>query len=90
MVLTKVFDHLNLIERDYFGLRYLDHSNQTVWINYLLLYSLDSKPLPKSKPRPYMVLTKVFDLLNLIERDYFGLRYLDHSNQTVSQILITV
>ena len=31
-VLEKVFQHLNLIETAYFGLRYLDATNQTVSI----------------------------------------------------------
>ena len=29
-VLNRVFDHLDLLEKDYFGLRYLDDTTQTV------------------------------------------------------------
>jgi len=29
-LLDRVFKHLNLLETSYFGLRYLDHGNQTV------------------------------------------------------------
>ncbi|KAI0222099.1 Band 4.1-like protein 4A [Lamellibrachia satsuma] len=29
----KVFDHLNLLEKEYFGLRFLDQSNQTHWLD---------------------------------------------------------
>lgn len=29
-LLNKVFDHLNLVEKEYFGLRYVDNVHQTV------------------------------------------------------------
>ncbi|XP_048734991.1 serine/arginine repetitive matrix protein 2-like isoform X3 [Ostrea edulis] len=32
-LLEKVFDHLNLVEKDYFGLRFLDQSDQTHWLD---------------------------------------------------------
>ncbi|XP_062602946.1 uncharacterized protein LOC134264700 isoform X1 [Saccostrea cucullata] len=32
-LLDKVFEHLNLLERDYFGLRFLDQSDQTHWLD---------------------------------------------------------
>lgn len=34
-LLDRVFKHLNLLETSYFGLRYLDHGNQTVRHNLL-------------------------------------------------------
>ncbi|XP_066590905.1 band 4.1-like protein 4 [Prorops nasuta] len=32
-LLDRVFRHLNLVETAYFGLRYLDHENQTQWLD---------------------------------------------------------
>ncbi|KAI5709355.1 hypothetical protein M8J76_016323 [Diaphorina citri] len=32
-ILDTVFRHLNLLETSYFGLRYLDGSNQTHWLD---------------------------------------------------------
>ncbi|CAE1322431.1 FERM domain-containing protein 3,Band 4.1-like protein 5,Band 4.1-like protein 3,Band 4.1-like protein 4B,Tyrosine-protein phosphatase non-receptor type 4,Band 4.1-like protein 1,Band 4.1-like protein 2,FERM domain-containing protein 5,Protein 4.1 [Acanthosepion pharaonis] len=32
-LIRKVFDHVNLLERDYFGLRYLDQNNQPHWLD---------------------------------------------------------
>lgn len=32
-LLDRVFKHLNLLETSYFGLRYLDHGNQTQWLD---------------------------------------------------------
>ncbi|XP_052829867.1 band 4.1-like protein 4 [Octopus bimaculoides] len=32
-LLRKVFDHVNLLERDYFGLRFLDQNNQSHWLD---------------------------------------------------------
>ncbi|GAB1603744.1 4 isoform X1 [Argonauta hians] len=32
-LVKKVFDHLNLLERDYFGLRFLDQNNQSHWLD---------------------------------------------------------
>ncbi|KAJ9591833.1 hypothetical protein L9F63_001650, partial [Diploptera punctata] len=32
-ILDTVFRHLNLLETAYFGLRYLDASNQTHWLD---------------------------------------------------------
>ncbi|KAK2567938.1 Band 4.1-like protein 4 [Acropora cervicornis] len=34
-VLEKVFQHLNLLERDYFGLRYIDRDSQSRWLDPL-------------------------------------------------------
>ncbi|KAL3866851.1 hypothetical protein ACJMK2_044110, partial [Sinanodonta woodiana] len=33
ILMDKVFDHLNLFERDYFGLRYIDQTGQTHWLD---------------------------------------------------------
>ncbi|XP_062340355.1 band 4.1-like protein 4 [Osmerus eperlanus] len=33
VVLDWVFGHVNLVETDYFGLRYCDHSHQTYWLD---------------------------------------------------------
>ncbi|XP_062870060.1 band 4.1-like protein 4 [Trichomycterus rosablanca] len=33
VVLDYVFSHVNLLESDYFGLRYCDHSHQTYWLD---------------------------------------------------------
>lgn len=38
-LLDRVFKHLNLLETSYFGLRYLDHGNQTVGYNLFNLQS---------------------------------------------------
>ena len=35
--MDRLFQHLNLVEKDYFGLRFVDSSNQTVSENYVLL-----------------------------------------------------
>ena len=32
-MLDKVFCHLDIIERDYFGLKYLDANNVTQWLD---------------------------------------------------------
>jgi hypothetical protein len=32
-LLDKVFCHLDIIERDYFGLKYLDANNVTQWLD---------------------------------------------------------
>lgn len=32
-ILNKVLDFVNLVEREYFGLRYLDSSDQQHWLN---------------------------------------------------------
>lgn len=39
-LLDRVFKHLNLLETSYFGLRYLDHGNQTVGCNLFYLTTL--------------------------------------------------
>ncbi|XP_014676313.1 PREDICTED: band 4.1-like protein 4 [Priapulus caudatus] len=33
LLLDRIYQHLNLLEKDYFGLRFLDHSNQTNWLD---------------------------------------------------------
>ncbi|XP_064650129.1 band 4.1-like protein 4 isoform X2 [Lineus longissimus] len=50
VLLDKVIDHLNLSEKDYFGLRYVDEANQTHWLDA-------SKPLKSQVkgPPPFVV-----------------------------------
>lgn len=40
-LLDRVFRHLNLLETAYFGLRYLDHENQTVRDFNILIIKID-------------------------------------------------
>ena len=38
-MLEKVFKHLNVLEKDYFGLRYIDRSSQSVCQACTLIFS---------------------------------------------------
>lgn len=44
-VLEKVFQHLNVLEKDFFGLRYIDRNSQSVWhviFNEFFFHKLNS------------------------------------------------
>ncbi len=43
----------------------------------------------QSNAKAQAVLNRIFEHLNLVERDYFGLRFLDITNQTVSYTMYT-
>ncbi|XP_031573652.1 band 4.1-like protein 4 [Actinia tenebrosa] len=49
-VLEKVFDHLNLLERDYFGLRYVDKASHSRWLDPMKLVMKQLKAGP-----PYLL-----------------------------------
>ncbi|KAK2159671.1 hypothetical protein LSH36_148g02077 [Paralvinella palmiformis] len=48
-VLDKVYGHLNLIEKDYFGLRFLDITNQTHWLDPTKTVGTQVKTQPPHK-----------------------------------------
>ncbi len=75
----QVFYHLDLVEKDYFGLQYTDHTNVSVSMLGLISHSLPTMSAPwvpslclpccpQVPPPPH----------------YFGLQYTDHTNVSVS------
>ena len=60
LVLNCVFEHLNLLEKDYFGLRYLDETNQTVSSPFKR-YALCEKIMTKTNQQPACQCLTVFN-----------------------------
>ena len=52
VLLERVFQHLNLIEKDYFGLRFLDHTGQTVSTEFHSSTGIFSLLLPRFPKLP--------------------------------------